>query len=314
MMFPMRWCTTNSNAASPAMNDDQLEGTVTWSALLVETRTHLKTAGIDGDPHLESRWLVEEATGASGAELPDVLPTLATVGAVSRLDDMVARRAAGEPIQYVLGHWSFRNLDLMVDRRVLIPRPETEVVVEHAMRELDRLRPDATGTVVDLGTGSGAIGLAIVQERPGTRAVLTDVDSDAIAVARANLAGLGIIGGTVEIATGNWFEALPERLLGECDVIVANPPYVSTTTTLASSVSEWEPYAALFAGRDGLDDLRLIIAGSLRWLRPSGAVVLEMDPDQANVAQALAKAEGFDVDVHRDLAGLDRVLIARLRS
>ena len=141
------------------------------------------------------------------------------------LDAMVARHLAGEPLAYVLGHWSFRHLDLAVDRRVLIPRPETEVVAGVAL-ELARglARPL---TVADLGTGSGAIGLALADELPldGVTVWLTDASADAIDVARANLAGLGRRGRNVRIAIGSWFDALPAGTT--LDLAVANPPYVA---------------------------------------------------------------------------------------
>src|SRR5690606_8291102 len=137
------------------------------------------------------------------------LDELVTVGGVSRLDAMVARRLAGEPVQYVLGSWAFRTLDLLCDPRVLIPRPETEQVVGHALDVLDRIRRSRADrhrpVVVDLGSGSGAIGLSIVAERPGTEAWLTDASPDAVAVTRANLAGLGMAGSTVHVVEGSWF-------------------------------------------------------------------------------------------------------------
>ena len=139
-----------------------------------------------------------------------------TEGAMARYDDMVARRAAGEPLQYVLGHWGFRHLDLMVNRRVLIPRPETEQVVEVALAELDRLGGrDVPTTVVDLGTGSGAIALAVATERVRTTVWATDASEAALAVARANLAGVGRAGARVTMVAGDWFGALPAELRGD---------------------------------------------------------------------------------------------------
>ena len=178
---------------------------------------------------------------------------------VAHLDAMLARHAAGEPLAYVLGRWGFRHLDLAVDRRVLIPRPETEVVAGVAL-ELARDAPRPV-TVADLGTGSGAIGLALADELPvdGVRVWLTDVDPDALAVARANLAGIGRRAANVRIAEGSWFEALPADV--ELDVAVANPPYVAEgSPDVDASVRDWEPPGALFAGPDGLDAIRTLVA------------------------------------------------------
>jgi len=303
----MRSSKTNNNVDSPEMTN------VSWAELLAEVQQHLTLAAVDGDPRVEARWLIEEATGATGTEFHDVLSESATVRGVAHLDDMMGRRCSGEPIQYVLGHWAFRYLDLFVDRRVLIPRPETEVVVDHALRELNRLRPEGRGSVVDLGTGSGAIGLSVAKERPGTTVVLTERSADAVAVARANLAGLGISGGSVEIFEGSWFEPLPERFFGGFDVVVANPPYVRADAELAPSVADWEPSEALISGSDGLDDLREIVAGASPWLRPTGALVLEMDPTQSRDVVELAATFGFEAEVHADLAGVDRIVVARRR-
>ncbi len=287
------------------------DGTVSWRALLAETQQLLEESEVTDNARTEARWIVGEVLDVSTGELDAVLNDLATVRGVSHLDALVERRCAGEPIQYVLGHWPFRQIDLLVDRRVLIPRPETEVVVGLAIGELDRMRPDGYGTVIDLGTGSGAIGLSIARERPTSRVLLTDNDAAALTVARANLAGLGIVGGGVEIAEGSWFEAVPDRYRAECDVIISNPPYVPYSDELDTSVIDWEPSSALFAGVDGRSDLDQIIASAADWLRPEGALVLEMDPRQTTAIAEQGEAGGFSSSIHRDLAGRDRAVILR---
>ncbi|MGI9606612.1 MAG: peptide chain release factor N(5)-glutamine methyltransferase [Acidimicrobiales bacterium] len=295
----------------------ELEGTVRWEELLAETEGRLRAADLDGNPTLHARWIVEEIVGSSATHFREGLQQPATVRAVAKLDSMVQRRCGGEPIQYVLGHWAFRELDLLVDDRVLIPRPETEIVAGLVLDELDRLRPPGsgqTGTVVDLGSGSGAIGLSVASERPGTRVVLTDSSDDALAVARANLAGLGMRGASVEVHAGSWFDALPERLRGECDVVASNPPYVPAGDELPASVEAWEPASALRSGADGLDDLRKIVADARPWLGPAGAIVLEMDPRQIEPMTALLQEHGFDTGTHPDLAGRHRAIVARLRT
>jgi release factor glutamine methyltransferase len=283
--------------------------TVTWRQLWVET-----TEALGGTPEaaVEARWLCQQASGRDGPEWLTTLDDLATTRTVAHLDAMVARRHAGEPVQYVLGSWGFRRLDLLVDRRVLIPRPETELVVEAALEAARAMAPPVV--VVDLGTGSGAIALALADELPlaGTSIWATDVSPDALDVARANLAGLGRPGANVRLASGAWFEALPLDLAGSIDVVVSNPPYIPDGGAVDESVVRWEPAGALFAGRDGLDAIRVLLAGSGLWLRPGGVVVLEIGADQGGQASALAEAAGLvGVEVRPDLAGHDRVLLAR---
>lgn len=285
------------------------DGTVSWRQLRAET------AALHGEPH--ARWLCEEASGAVGAEFDAVLDEPATVRAVAHLDAMLARLHAGEPLQYVLGHWSFRHLDLLVDRRVLIPRPETEWVAEVAIDVARRRRAATPGPVrcVDLGTGSGAIGLSLLAELPrGSAEVwLTDLSTDALDVARANAAGLGMAGAGARFAHGPWFDALPGDLRGTVDVLVSNPPYVAEgDAALEPSVADWEPATALWSGSDGLDALRTIAAAAPDWLAPGGAVVLEIGTGQGTAVAGLLHAAGLeDVQVHPDHAGHDRIAVAR---
>lgn len=223
------------------------------------------------------------------------------------------RRLAGEPLQYVLGVWGFRRLDLVVDRRVLIPRPETEVVVEVALEELAR-QEAGEPLAVDLGTGSGAIALSLALEVPRARVWGTDRSPEALAVARANLAGMGSrVAPRVRLVEGDWYDALPGELRGRVDLIVSNPPYVAAVDPLPAEVAEWEPAGALVAGPTGLEDVTRIVAAARSWLRRPGAVVVEIAPHQAEAAAGLAADAGFDeVQVRPDLAGRLRVLVARV--
>jgi release factor glutamine methyltransferase len=208
----------------------------------------------------------------------------------------------------------------MVDQRVLIPRPETEQVVEVALAELDRLGPDRSERdgrllAVDLGTGSGAIALSLAAERARIEVWATDISPAALGVAAANLAGLGGWAATrVRLTSGAWWEALPQDLRGEVDLVTSNPPYISSAemTGLDPEVGEWEPRVALEAGATGLEALGEILNGANAWLRPGGAAVLEIAPHQRDAAVALATAAGFTaVEVRPDLSGRDRALVAR---
>jgi release factor glutamine methyltransferase len=229
---------------------------------------------------------------------------------------MVARRCAGEPLQYVLGRWPFRGLDLMVDRRVLIPRPETEEVVgwavDAARRLLAEVRPPRHRPVaIDLGTGSGAIALSVAREL-GAQVWATDVSAEALDVASANLSGLGMWAATrVRIVQGSWWAALPADLRGQVDLVVSNPPYVADDEPLPDEVDRHEPAVALRAGADGLAAITEILAGMAGWLAPSGVAVIELAPHQAGRVVALARDAGArSAEVRVDGAGRARALVA----
>ncbi len=271
----------------------------------------------------EARWVLEHVE-AQGAE------PLSAAERTRSVEALVARRVSGEPLQYVLGRWPFRSLKLTVDDRVLIPRPETEQVVEVALAELHRIggASEASHRVcVDLGTGSGAIALALATEAgrwfPDLEVWATDFSADALAVAAQNLAllppGDTGAGSRVRLARGRWFSALPDDLKGRVDLIVANPPYVSESeyAELDPGVRDWEPREALVAtmgsgGVGGMADIETIVGEAPRWLRPGGALVVEIDPTQAYASIDAARRAGFaQVTTERDLAGRLRMLVAR---
>lgn len=257
---------------------------------------------------------MERASGWSGAEHHTHLDEPVTTRGLAFFETMVARRSAGEPLQYVVGSWGFRTLDLLVDRRVLIPRPETETVVEAALGELARLGRERP-VVVDLGTGSGAIALSLAVEAGSVEVWATDSSDDALAVARANLAGVGGRAATsVRLVRGDWFAALPDELRRRVDLVVSNPPYVAEAEVadLPPEVADYEPRAALVAGPSGLEQVATVVAAAPEWLARPGALVVELAPHQAGPASELARAAGFtDVDVRPDLAGRLRTLVAR---
>lgn len=278
-----------------------------WRELLAEATARFERGQVP-DPANSARRIVEEAAGLEPNEFALGLDDAVTERSVVRFDRMVDRRLEGEPLQYVVGRWSFRTLDLMVDRRVLIPRPETEVVAGKALEEASRFeRP----VVVDLGTGSGAIGLSVAVENHLASVLLTDRSTDALAVARANLTGLGRAATRVSVAEGPWFEAVDHSLRGAISVIVSNPPYVAASDDLPPEVADWEPTEALVAGATGLSDLELLIAQAPVWLQPGGALVLEMAPGQTAPMADLARQSYDRVEVFDDLTGRPRGLIAR---
>ena len=264
-----------------------------------------------GSPQ-EARRLVERASGNEGSDYLLGLDERVTDRARPFFMDMLERRAAGEPLQYVLGRWGFRRLDLYLDRRVLIPRPETEMVVQVALAELAGLSV-AKPTVVDLGTGSGAIALSVAVEVPSSEVWATDRSSDAVAVARANLAGAGtFVAPRVRLLEGSWYDPLPSSLRGRVHLVISNPPYVADDDELPPEVECWEPAAALRAGPQGLDDIAVIVKEAPGWLTRPGVLVVEIAPAQAEAAVELARAAGFSAaEVRKDLSGRDRMLVAR---
>jgi release factor glutamine methyltransferase len=297
----------------------------TWGDLRARAETRLRDTNALR-PDSEARWMVERVSGYDGAELVTNEHEPATAPAMQHLDDMLDRRAGGEPLQYVLGRWDFLGLDLLVDRRVLVPRPETEVVAQTAIEEAVRLgrrrgkhdgwlAADTSYAVADLGTGSGAIALALARELPDAEVWATDASDDALVVARANLAGIGSAATRIRVRAGSWFDALPPELRGMLRVLVSNPPYVAEheVADLPRDVVDWEPRHALVSGPTGYEALEVLIADAPAWLDPAGgALVLELAPHQADRAHELATGVGFDdVRVDRDLTGRARVLVAR---
>lgn len=270
--------------------------------------------------------MVEAASGLRGAALVAILQETATVGAAARVQDMVQRRVAGEPLQYVLGEWEFRGIDVFVDPRVLIPRPETEVTVQVAIDAVSELgarrgRSDPWAgsrtqfTVVDLGTGSGAIAIALAAELPDAEVWATDVSADALTVARANVAGAGSVATRIRLAHGDWFGALPDHLRGRVRVAVANPPYIAEgeIESLPPEVANHEPRVALVSGPTGLEAIERIVGEAPGWLEAHGVLVVEIAPHQSDAAIEIARDAGLvGIGVERDLTARDRVLVARV--
>lgn len=254
----------------------------------------LGAAGVDS-PRLDAELLLSEATGWDRARLAAEPGAGIPPGAARRFADMIRRRLRREPVAYILARKGFRGIELAVDRRVLIPRPETELLVEIAME----LRPE---TVLDVGTGSGAVALAIASELPLGMVKATDTSPDALEVARANARRLGLLD-RVELIEGT----VPEG--EDFELTVANLPYVAEVdwATLPPEVSDWEPREALLAGPDGLDAIRALVPRV-----GSGALALEVGAGQASAVTELLRASGFaSVETRLDLAGVERVLLGR---
>lgn len=252
----------------------------------------LREAGVD-TPRLDAEVLLAWVLGVDRARL--VLDRDEALGEApaKRYGSLVERRAAREPVAYLVGRREFRRLTLAVDPRVLIPRPETELLVEAALE----LAPGAA--VVDVGTGSGAVALAVKDERPDLNVRGTDVSEDAVAVARANARALGLDVG---------FEVADLLDDGPVDAVLANLPYVPDGTVLQPEISLYEPAGALFGGGDGLDVVRRLVEMAAR--RRVGLVALEIGDGQGDAVAGLLTDAGWQgVEVRRDLAGLERVVV-----
>jgi release factor glutamine methyltransferase len=214
------------------------------------------------------------------------------------------RRAAREPLQYILGHWQFRRLELKADGRALVPRPETELTAELAIRAAQAAGREPR--VLDIGTGSGCIALSVASEVPGSRVWATDISGDALGLARENAVELNI--SSVTFLQGDLYAAVPSEMRGSFDVIVSNPPYVTSAEyeELQPEVREHEPAGALLAGDGGMQFQKRLIEKAPEWLRPGGTLVLEGSP-----AQILALVGAYGAEPVNDLQGLPRCLVLR---
>ncbi len=249
-------------------------------------------AGAIGDRR-EAGWIVEEVARTGpirGSRLDEAAPEAASRQVV----EMVGRRRRGEPLQHVLGRWAFRTLEVTVDRRALIPRPETEYVTEVALHELDRLheadrarKADRRLAVVDLGTGSGVIALSIARERSFAEVTATDRSAAALSLAGENARRQSDeVRSRVTLLSGDWYSPLPRRLRRSVAVIVSNPPYVASAEwDELDEVVRHDPYEALVSGETGLEAIEAVVSGSGRWLSHPGALVVEIAPHQAGQAQ-----------------------------
>jgi release factor glutamine methyltransferase len=268
---------------------------VSLGGALAEGRARLEQAGCE-TPRLDAELLLAAALRVDRARLVLDCDAILNEPARERYRSLITRRAAREPVAYVLGHKPFRHISLAVDRRVLIPRPETELLVEVGLT----LAPGAA--VVDVGCGSGAVALALKHERPDLRVSAIELDAGALAVARDNAARLKL---DVRLVAADLLDDL------RYDAVLANLPYIAAGTALQPEIEHYEPAAALFAGADGLDAIRRLTSRLKE--RPSVQLVaLEIGADQAIAVAELVSGGGFgSTEIVCDLAGRDRVIVGR---
>jgi release factor glutamine methyltransferase len=274
--------------------------------LIAQLAERLAAAGIEAAGR-EAWLLLAAATGRERASLIAGAAAALTAAQQARLERLLERRRAREPIAYILGEKEFWSLPFQVGPAVLIPRPETETVVEAALAQVSDRR--ARVRILDLGTGSGCLLLALLSELPNATGLGTDVSAQALALAEANAVRLGLAGRT-ELRVGDWGSDIEPRF----DLIVSNPPYVAAAEwpKLQPEVRDFEPSAALLAGPDGLDAYRALAPEFARLLASDGRVALEIGQGQGDaVARLLARERLEVVERRQDLAGIERCLVAR---
>ncbi|HYD72835.1 MAG TPA: peptide chain release factor N(5)-glutamine methyltransferase [Candidatus Binatia bacterium] len=277
----------------------------TLVTLWTEVRRRLEAAGVE-TPVFDARLLLEAGVGVSRLDIVTDPRRPVTEEQVAAVNALVKRREAREPVGHIIGRRHFWTLDLFVNPTVLIPRPETELLVETAHQAI---APDAGARVLDFGVGSGAIVLATLADRANATGVGVDISDGALAVAQANADALGLAD-RLQLKHGGWDVSLG----GAFDVVLSNPPYIPTNDIdeLAPEVARFEPRLALDGGADGLDAYRAIIPRLPRLLRPGGLFALEVGKGQAEAVTALAQVHGLSTEPpRRDLAGIPRVVWGR---
>ena len=284
----------------------------TIKAALDWTTGYLERKG-DASPRVSSQRLIAHACGMSRIELYTNLARPLTADERAVLRDYVKRRAEGEPVQYIVGEVGFRFLTIEVARGVLIPRPETEVLVSELLQLLPEPREGIVPRIADVGCGSGCIACSIANERADTFVYALDIAPEALALTRRNVERCGV-GDRVAVAESDMLAGLDEVLIGALDAIISNPPYIPTgeLQAIPREVTDYEPVLALDGGQDGLDAFRVLLEQAQAYLKPGGILAVELHEECLDDAADLARKAGFaDVRVHQDLAGKPRVLTAR---
>jgi len=282
----------------------------TYNEIYIETRKTLKNAGVEAYA-LEARLLVAHAAGKTVAQFMRDYSLYASPAFAAEVRNMTRRRIEGEPVAYITGSWEFYGVPLDITRDVLIPRPDSELLVEAAIALFSGRQ--ARPRILDLCAGSGCIGIALAVKMPGARVVLVDNDHRALSVCRRNVQKNGIE--TRVFCVDADAAQKPPMLMGKFDLIVCNAPYVPTAEieTLDASVRDYEPYKALDGGEDGLDIIRQVISLWKSVLKDSGAIMLEIGEGQAPAVEALLTEAGFTgIGALLDAGGTERVILGHL--
>lgn len=276
----------------------------TYNTIYMDTRHRLRKAGIE-EAQLEARELICFATGKSKEDFFRSMRLYAVSGTEEAIEILVQRRLSGEPLAYILGHWEFYGLDLLVNDKVLIPRPDTEIIAERAI-EIARGSGEHA-RALDLCCGTGCIGLAVAKHAKNCRVVLADVSEDALTVARKNMVHTGL-GGQITTFHANALENPPE-LIWDFNLIVCNPPYIRSAdmAALDPSVRNFEPHLALDGGPDGLEFYRKVAANWRKAMRSTCILLFEVGYDQVDDVEHILAANGYrNIRRHKDAFGVWR--------
>ncbi len=282
----------------------------TYNDIYIATRRALRDAGVEAYG-MEARLMVAQAAGKTVAQLMRDLPLYAVSGFDQTVQDMIRRRLEGEPVAYITGAWEFYGVPLEITRDVLIPRPDTEILVEAAIKLFEGR--NGSPRILDLCAGSGCIGCALAVKMPGSKVILVDNDRNALSVCRRNVQKNRL--DTRVMCIDADATQKPPMLLGKFDLLACNAPYVPTAEimTLDASVRDYEPVLALDGGEDGLDIIRPVISLWKSVLKDSGTIMLEIGEGQSETVQSLLKAAGFSgISALRDAGGTDRIIVGHL--
>ena len=293
------------------------EQTWTIKAILDWTSGYLERKG-DEHPRLSAEWLLSAVTGLSRVELYVNFDRPLDAEELSNMHNAIERRAEGEPLQYVTGEMPFRHIVVKCERGVLIPRPETEILVDAALEGIDQAKAcgeDASPLVLEVGTGTGCIALSLASERPGTKVIATDLSDRALSLAQRNCAALGLEN-DVTLIQCDLAAGVDLELMGSFDVLVSNPPYIPTAVLaqeVPAEVRDYEPDLALDGGADGLDVFRRLLELAPKALAPHGMFTVELFEESLEQAAELVRMQdGWeDVEIREDLTHRPRVLVAK---
>ena len=282
---------------------------VKYNDLCIDIRRQLITAG-DGNPMMTAKELVCAASGKTKEQLLADYSLYVPTDVANKALELCARRVAGEPLGYILGEWEFMGMTLTVGPGVLIPRDDTEIAASLAIKAADDMA-DNDPKVLDLCCGSGCIGLAVAKKVPAARVVMADISDEALAICHKNAADLGLSNRAIHVKAD--VMQPPPAYLGKFDIIVSNPPYITSADmqTLDRSVKDFEPNIALHGGEDGLDFYRAILKNWVPALKTGGKIIFEMGIGQAEPILEMLRSEGIGViGIARDSGGIDRAVIA----
>lgn len=285
-----------------------------WTVLKILRWTENYFKGRDiPDARLNAERLLSRLLNWTRLQLYTGFDRLMSPDELAKFREMIKRRVGHEPLQYILGETNFHNLTILCDKRALIPRPETEILLEESLKALANSGAPETPNIVDLGTGSGCLALGAAQACPQAKVFAVDISDEALALAREN-ARRNNLENRVAFLCGSLFEPLDKSLRGQMHLIISNPPYIpdEECARLMPEVRDFEPRVALSGGGDGLNVIRKIIGEAAEWLAPTGVLAMEIGYEQSQAVREIVTSSRLQIaDIVKDYAGIDRVVVAK---